>query len=174
MQIKKSDLTLSEFNIINSSFKTESENFTAINFENYEIDIDFKIYNEKNSDSEFRNFMVLNINSSEVKLPGYSISILASGKFSIKNFSDHSPEEINNLVFRSSVPMMIANLRAFISNLTSFGVHGKYMLPSIDVPDLINNYIQNLKKDSPALSIKKKNEENKSIKKKSKKFHKSH
>ncbi|HCN36653.1 MAG TPA: hypothetical protein DIS94_02945, partial [Bacteroidetes bacterium] len=99
-----------------------------------------KILMNKEKIGEFINILAMNINTQKLRLPGYSFSILSSGKFLIKNFDSHPEDEKTNFIFRSSLPMMIANCRAFLSNVTAFGKFGKYSLPSVDITHFLNNY----------------------------------
>lgn len=60
-------------------------------------------------------------------------------------FDDNiSTEEKQNLILYSGLSMCIANVRAYISNITSYYPLGKYTFPSIDLNALIlskkNNY----------------------------------
>lgn len=140
MEIKKSDLILLDFNILNFNFRTDI-NFEGVpDFHIYKVDMEFKILNNKINDFEFLNILALNINFDETKLPGYSFSLLASGKFNILNFEKHTETEKTNLIFRSTLPIMIANSRAFLANATAFGKFGKYYLPSVDILHFLNNY----------------------------------
>ncbi|HRE40626.1 MAG TPA: hypothetical protein PLG90_04775 [Ignavibacteria bacterium] len=140
MEIKKSDLILQDFNVLNFSFKTDNSFKGIPEFQNYIVDMDFKILTDKVKIGEFINILAMNINTQKLKLPGYSFSILTIGKFYINNFKSHPDKEKNNFIFRSSLPMMIANCRAFLSNVSAFGKFGKYSLPSIDITHFLNNY----------------------------------
>ena len=144
MEIKKSELSLKGFSILNSSFSSTEEK-NNVNFEDYKIEIDFRV-SGKSKYETFENLMMLNINSMENPLDGYSFSIVALGKFKIDDIDSHPQEKVNNLVFRSSVPMMIANLRAYLFSLTSYGKFGIYSLPSIDVMDLLTKHSQALER----------------------------
>ncbi len=51
-------------------------------------------------------------------------------------------KEIDNYENYTSLIITINHLRNFISNITSYGPLGKYVLPSIDMTDLINQKIK--------------------------------
>src|ERR1017187_221347 len=141
MKIKQSPLKVIDFLVINSRLKFTSP-ASEINikelFITYDIDIDFaKVVQGDN----YQLFMKISINEgSPPKEIGYSIFAEVIGIFSLNN-EGLTKEEINNYSNYTSLIITINHLRNFISNQTSYAPLGKYMLPSIDMKDLLEKKI---------------------------------
>jgi preprotein translocase subunit SecB len=137
MKIKQSPLKVIDFLVINSRLKftspSEEVNIKEL-FSNYSIDIDFaKVIQDDN----YQIFMKISVNEDTTpKQVGYSIFAEAVGIFSLVK-EGLSKEEIENYSNYTSLIITINHLRNFISNLTSYGPFNKYVLPSIDMRDLI-------------------------------------
>lgn len=102
-------------------------------FKQYEIDVDFFIHT-----NEYLMVQITtNINKVENPLPGYSLFAEATCIFKFNESVKIDTEIKNNLEGYSSIYMSLNALRGFISNLTANAPIGRYVLPSIDLNDLI-------------------------------------
>jgi hypothetical protein len=134
-----SPLTIIDFAILQleyayvPSLKSGGEDIT-IYFDEYELDVDFDM--SKNDITQV--FMRASINRGDIKLPGYSINIEIACLFDFNKDVKLTPEQKNSIEGFSTVYIGLNALRGFISQLTSSGPVGRYMLPSIDLNDLIN------------------------------------
>ena len=97
------------------------------------VDIDFDILGHK-EEQIFKIVVSAKINSENK--PGYTISVLSATFFRI-NGETQEQEKVNLLQY-SGVQMAIANLRAYIEDITSVYPLGKYTLPTFDLQDLLN------------------------------------
>lgn len=147
MTPKLSPLLLKDFAIINSNFKfsappgkTQLKKFA----DNYPIDIDFAIVNDKKIT---RIFIKAAINQADEILPGYSIFAEGVAIFELSVDPSLSVEDRNSLLQYSAVSIAINSVRGFISSLTSNAPYGKYILPSIDVNDLFQQKRNSFKKE---------------------------
>lgn len=101
---------------------------------NYELNIDFDIYN-----NEFLQvFIYADVNFGKKKLPGYSFKAEAACIFQFdKNIKVGDKERLDLEGF-STIYIALNSLRGLISNFTSTAAFGRYILPSIDLNDLID------------------------------------
>ena len=103
------------------------------NFENYELDIDFSI----RSNGFLEVFMRSEINRGTVKLPGYSIYAEIVCVFEINKDIKLSDEAKSNIEGFSTIYIALNNLRGIISQFTGNAPLGRYILPSVDLNNLI-------------------------------------
>ena len=104
------------------------------NFNDYDLDVDFDIHNN----DVLQVYIKTSVNRSEKKLPGYSIFAEIACLFNFNEGIDISTENKKNIEGFSSVYIALNSLRGFIAQLTSSGPVGRYILPSIDLNDLID------------------------------------
>ena len=148
MKPQLSPLVLNDFAIINCNFKfTAPPDKTNIRkmVEEYALDIDFAIVKEAEST---RVFIKTAINQGDNNLPGYSIFAEGVAIFELISTTSLSEEDKKSLLQYSAVSIAINSLRGFISSLTANAPFGKYILPSIDVNNLFQQKVNNVKKDS--------------------------
>lgn len=141
MLAKKSPLILKNFLLLRQTFQfIQPEEEVAISeiTDKYAIDIDFAI---NKPDDFYQCFLKIEINQADTALPGYQIFIEGVGIFAIDNSFQLSEEERGNLIQYSSISICINSLRSIISNITSFAPFGKYILPSIDVNELLKDKV---------------------------------
>lgn len=148
MEINKSNLIFQDF-VINQSifgeilFKKNSKENKLINFP---IDIKLYILNNKIRNNLFKIILIVSGNTGKESVPGYKFNVFGTGRFRINDIEKLEKAQLDNLIFYSAVPMVLNNIRGYITNMTSYGTFGKYMLPSIDLNDLIKKYQAQKKK----------------------------
>jgi preprotein translocase subunit SecB len=170
MKARLSPLSILDFGITSLDFKTiPSENpgdDPQAFFPKYDIDIDFGI----NPGKYINVYITAKVNAGEEKLPGYSLCAQAACFFKFDEESDLSKPQIAAMEGFSTVYIALNSLRGLISNFTANAPFGRYILPSIDLNDLIAKkralISTNSKNKSNELTIKKK------IKKTARKSHK--
>ena len=140
MIAKKSPLKYVQFYLLSSTYEFVDEQQNTYSdiqselFENYAIEIDFvNNSREKNSFSLYTRIVV---NYGKVKLPGHSLMVEGTGLFELEKES-LDEEAFNNLSTLSALTMMISSLRGYIMNLTGYSPMGKFVLPSLDIYELI-------------------------------------
>lgn len=138
MQVKKSPLILEEVFIIASNFISvpETEESTgALN--DFEIDVDFDIYtNDQDADAR-RVVVSISGNDPDNPVPGYCFSIVAQGTFNYDKEEKIRKKDKDILLTHSAIPIVIGQIRSYISTLTALGPFGLYLLPSIDMNHLL-------------------------------------
>lgn len=143
MKSLRSPLILEDFAILDCEYNFTSADSDEVKdieslIDNYVIDIDFGM-----SDNDLGNiifFAKISINRNEEFKPihpGYSIFVEGASVFSFDEKSALSDDEKATLLSYSALSITINNLRGFISALTAFAPFGKYMLPAIDVNNLL-------------------------------------
>ncbi len=102
----------------------------------YETDLIFDILEEDNNINKFIVRIEININNKGKKMPGYVISLKTDYIFQI---TDNKLDEtgINNLKTISAIQIAIAKLRGDLERITQPYQFGAYILPSIDMKDLL-------------------------------------
>jgi preprotein translocase subunit SecB len=142
MTPKLSPLCLLDFAILNARFKhtavDENTDITTL-VNQYNFDIDFAIVNQSD---QYRLFVKVSINEGgEKRLPGYSIFAEGVAIFKFEN-NEISDEDKASLLNYSGISITLNNLRGVISSLTAFAPFGRFILPSIDVIDLLQQKAQ--------------------------------
>lgn len=147
MKIKMSPLSIRDLAVINFDYgfipSNKEENLREY-FDKYEIDINFalKEYNE----STYQLFVKAEINYQDTKqLPGYEIFCECTGIFDVDN-SEITAEEKRALLSNSALVITLNFLRFYIASSTSNFPYGKFLLPSLDLKDLLNKRAQLVKK----------------------------
>lgn len=134
MLVKESLLKFENFAVLSSSCRyNHGENLTNEFVQSYPIDIDLEILQHQD-ESKFKVFVSVKLN--EENKPGYSINVVSATLLSIS--SSASASDIDILIKHSGVQMAIANLRAYIEIITSYYPLGKYIMPTIDLNDLLD------------------------------------
>ena len=138
MKIKQSPLKFEEFYILDSHFQTLNTNdIQKITIENIPIDIDFDILlNEKENDL-FNIVLILNGNIKEKPEYGYRFTIISNGIFRLKDLDNLDINIANQFIYFSALPILINSIRTYLLNISSFAPFGKYLLPAIDLKDLL-------------------------------------
>ncbi|HZL10066.1 MAG TPA: hypothetical protein VFC65_08715 [Prolixibacteraceae bacterium] len=145
MQVKKSPLILDEVFIIASNIISvpETEESTAA-LNEFEIDVDFDVYSN-DSDSDSRRVVVsVSGNDPEHPSPGYCFSIVAQGTFRYDKDAKIRKKDKDILLTHSAIPIVIGQIRSYISTLTALGPFGSYLLPSIDMNHLLATKNENV------------------------------
>ena len=139
MRAKSSPLKLLVFHLVKNSFEfivpKEDEIVPQILFESYPIDIDFAHQPLQNSTTHIQVFVEIKINNSKNK-SGYALSVEGMGVFELDEKNIEKGIAYNLRIF-SSLNMMINNLRNIIAQQTAFAPMGIYLMPPIDIKDLL-------------------------------------
>lgn len=143
-KVQESPLKLIEIVSVEHSVKTISlPEVKEINLRNSIIRIDFnKQIKHENSDF-FRICLELAISPPKGQ-QGYKIKCKVQGYFYIED-RDEKPE--SSSLENSALAMVISYTRAYIKTLTYNCCWGKYILPSLDMTDVVNQKIHTLKKE---------------------------
>lgn len=149
MRAKQSPLKLQEFNVFESSISSVSPGESEkINLADLPITIDFDFYEPKeHSVQQIMVELKLKINASGSH-PGYKMNVVAVGMFTIPEIENLNESTIQNLFGISSINLMISNLRGFLMNITSYLPAGKYVLPALDISDLLSKKSKSIKPKS--------------------------
>ncbi len=101
-------------------------------FGKYTVDIDFGIVKRE----LIQVFITAKINMDE-KLPGYCIEAEAGCFFKFSDEAEITEQERNGMEGFSTIYIALNSLRGLISNFTANAPFGRYILPSIDLNDLV-------------------------------------
>jgi preprotein translocase subunit SecB len=113
-------------------------------FDKYELDLDFDML--KNDILHI--IMSVDINVVDNPMPGYKISAKVASLFKLEDSPALSPEQRNSIEGFSTIYIALNNLRGIISAFTSSAPFGRYILPSIDLNDLIQKKRKGVKAES--------------------------
>lgn len=138
MKAKASPLQIIDFALLNLEFnfiQPESEEQSDFQeyFKQYPLEIDFSIQGNE----IIQVFIKADINRSDNKLPGYSIMAEAACVFEFNKDIEITDDVRNSIGGFSTIYIALNSLRGFISQTTSIAPAGRYILPSIDLNDLI-------------------------------------
>ena len=138
MQVKKSPLILEEVFIIASNIISvpETEESTG-QLNEFDIDVDFDIYTSDQDVDARRVVVSISGNDPDNPIPGYCFSIVAQGTFNYNKEEKIRKKDKDILLTHSAIPIVIGQIRSYISTLTALGPFGSYLLPSIDMNNLL-------------------------------------
>jgi len=102
-------------------------------FNEYELDIDFSIH----TDEVIHVFVKAEINRGKKILPGYSIFAEIACVFEFNKEIIIPTEAKASIEGFSTIYIALNSLRGFINQVTATGPIGRYILPSVDLNDLI-------------------------------------
>ena len=131
-----SEFKLERFSILESHFKVipaGNEKKLPV----LPVEIDFDIFTA--DPNLLRIVLKVDVNK-DATMPGYSFSIVSDGIFSLPEKAEEA-EKANYTNF-SALPLMINSVRAYIMNISAYSFHGQYMLPLIDVNNLLKKKLK--------------------------------
>lgn len=152
MKAKFSPLQLLDFKLLESRYEFIIPDDEEINikdlFQSYPVDIDFGI-GKTDVEGEIQLFTKIEVNFGKKKsLPGYKLMVEGGGTFRIQDPENVDEGLRNNLSQFSTLNMMINNLRNIMYQITNLGPMGGYLLPPIDISQLLRDKAGELKKES--------------------------
>ncbi len=138
MIAQPSPLVIHNFFILKKNFQYVplAEGITREDVLNHPVDIDFTLKKVKDG---FNLFVKLSHNYSEDALAGYSFFIEAVGVFSLQTEKILSEKMIQNLQYVSTLSLVINFLRGYLLNVTSYCPLGPFVLPAIDLNELMKS-----------------------------------
>lgn len=156
MKPSASPLTIVDFAIMSLNFNfIAPESETNIDFKksfkDYQLDIDFGI----NSDEIIKVLIKAEINYKGNKLPGYSIAAEAACIFEFNEDIKINEETKNSIEGFATIYIALNALRGFISQITANGPLGRYIMPSVDLNDLISQKKLSLRNKQASKSLNK-------------------
>ncbi|MCF1752351.1 preprotein translocase subunit SecB [Mariniradius sp. RY-2] len=152
MKAKFSPLQLLDFKLLESHYEfivPEEEGFNVKDlFQSYSVDIDFGM-GKTDGEGEIQLFTKIEVNFGKKKsLPGYKLMVEGGGTFRIQDPENVDEGLRNNLSQFSTLNMMINNLRNIMYQITNLGPMGGYLLPPIDISQLLRDKAGELEKES--------------------------
>jgi preprotein translocase subunit SecB len=138
MKANQSPLILEKIFILASNIiavPDDDESGAILN--DFEIEVDFDIYSEDDNTDHKRVVVSISGNNFDEPSPGYCFSVVAQGTFSFSKATEIEKHDKDMLLSRSAIPIVIGQVRSYISSLTAHGPHGLYLLPAIDMNDLL-------------------------------------
>jgi preprotein translocase subunit SecB len=140
----KSVFDLQEFVILRNTYEfkpPEKGNIIVSDIiSKYLIDIDYTIKAKGKENLQFQIFVKIEINKDFIQ-PGYSLFIEGVGFFKFEKSHQLSDDEKLSFLQTSGISICINCLRSLMGGLTAYGPFGKYLLPSIDVNDLVEQKV---------------------------------
>jgi preprotein translocase subunit SecB len=154
MEIPKSNLEFLDFLVLQTEYLfIEPKKETDIKdvFNAYHTDVNFDKTREINQDNstQFNVHIVVNINTVDKPLPGYQIKVKGVALFQFIHDDQLGKKEESNLKNISALSITINALRNYVSQITAHGPFGKFVLPAVNVNDLIKAKIKETKTRKP-------------------------
>ncbi len=144
MRAKPSQLKLMAFHLLKSDYEfivpDEDKVIPQKLFDAYAIDIDFSHNPCVELPSHIQVFVQLKINHTKKKA-GYRFIVRGMGVFKL-NDQKLDASIAQNLRIFSTLNMVINNLRNIIAQKTAFAPMGVYLLPPIDIQDLMKKKVK--------------------------------
>jgi preprotein translocase subunit SecB len=151
MKAKFSPLQLLDFKLLETKYEFIIAGEEGIDikdlFQSYLVDIDFEI-GKTDVQDEIRLFTKIEVNFTKKKTrPGYRLMVEGGGTFRIQDPENVDEGLRNNLSQFSTLNMMINNLRNIMYQITNLGPMGGYLLPPIDISQLLRDKAGELEKE---------------------------
>lgn len=152
MKAKFSPLQLLDFKLLETQYQFEVSGQDDLNindlFSAYPVEIDFAM-GKSDKEEEIQLITTIEVNrDKENPVPGYQIKVEGGGTFKISDSLNIEEGLRNNLSQFSTLNMMINNLRNIIYQITNLGPLGGYLLPPIDISQLLRDKANQLEEDS--------------------------
>ena len=138
MEIKESPLEIIDYGALNITFNSVlCDKKEEIDIYKYPIEIDFGLDESENNQKML--FIKVWSNFNDKPGPGYSFCVETATLFRIENAEELDEQTMNNLLTYTVLGIAYSNLRNIINNISNTGPYGRYILPSIDLQDLVSN-----------------------------------
>ncbi|HEX2866933.1 MAG TPA: hypothetical protein VHO03_07810 [Ignavibacteriales bacterium] len=135
MKIKNSDLKLDGINILGLSVDfIPSDDVNELPSLDFDINFDIMSIQEQ---GKFRIIMEIAYNIGKTRKGGYSFYVIGEGNYSFNNFQSKTKKEIDEFLIFSGVPILINYIRSQLATVTASFPYGQFMLPTIDMADLV-------------------------------------
>jgi preprotein translocase subunit SecB len=148
MEIKRSELNILSYNILNSNFTTVIKSEDKIStlkkgIHNKNFTIDFDIFSGK-ADTEFSIMLQISSTDKKNKIPesGYSFSLKVRCLFYLDTIKELNDDIRNQYILFSALPMVISIARSHLALVSANGIFGTFTLPAIDLQNLINKWFE--------------------------------
>lgn len=115
-------------------------------FAGYEVDIDFHMVRER---GQLTVFVKTEVNRGGAELPGYRITAEIACIYQMQQKHSLTEQQVNELEGFSTIYIALNALRGMICNVTANAPFGRYILPSIDLNDLIRKKVSEGDKSEP-------------------------
>jgi|LSQX01.1.fsa_nt_gb preprotein translocase subunit SecB len=147
MKISKSKLEFVDFLVLHTEYgflEPSKRVNIKTTFNSYEVELDFGKKKEKlkNGKSQINIHIRIMINMDENPQPGYKILATGVGLFELAADEKMDKKEMANLENISALSISINAMRNYISQLTAHGPFGKFVLPAVNVNDLIREKVK--------------------------------
>lgn len=141
MKVKKSVLNFEQFIVFSSHFDAiPLQEKGEGKLKDIPLNIDVDILTTPQNQSVYNVVVEITGNNGKKKLPGYSFFVGSEGIFTL-NQKDLQKEMIDQLLAYSAVPMVINSIRGYLLNLSSYAIYGQYLLPAIDIQQIVQQKI---------------------------------
>lgn len=141
METKESELRLQNLRLLTFSLRAEvpeSSSEVRPKPQHGSPDIDFRI--ERNDEKDL--YRIIVDVCSRAQEAGYSYDVSAVGFFALND--DIDAKRRDQLLLNSALPMMISATRGYLADMTAHSVYGRYLLPTIDMADLLSKWNEKL------------------------------
>lgn len=131
-QLNLNDYYIDEFSFVANRDHVPSETICGT------IDMDFDISRNADNPLDFMIVLKVDVNPREedFKKCDYRIHLKLSGFFS---FADGTTEDrISSMIAPNGLSMLYGVARGFVGNTTATSWHGKFVLPSLNLTEMIN------------------------------------
>jgi len=136
MKAVSSPLQILDFAVTSFQFelvRPDAEGDVTSHFKEYAVDINF----DMDKGDLISVFIKAEVNRNEERLPGYSLMAEVGCFFRFDETKKLSDLEKQNIEGYSTIYIALNTLRGLISSFTANAPFGRYILPSIDLNDLI-------------------------------------
>jgi len=138
MIAQASPLVIHNFFVLQSKLRyvasPDEINRTAVM--HYPVDVDFTL---KKVEGGINLFTKVGYNDGKEPLAGYSFFVEAVGVFSLQDEESLPEKTVHNLQYTSTLSLIINFLRGYLMDATSYLPLGPYILPAIDLNNLIKS-----------------------------------
>lgn len=135
--IKSAELQLQNFMVLGGFFQMVPETEKSkLDLAKLQVSMEFEVLENEEDGVLIR--LNTECNSGSKPKPGYSFAFMVQAEFKIPR----EVENRNKLIHFSALPMVVNQLRGYITSVTLQGIYGPYLLPTIDVNDLIQKQKQ--------------------------------
>ena len=135
MEVRLSELKLQRYDIIDSKLGTHNKK--TYNLDETRKEIYSRNFEIDKTDNFVIELQIENKLNKRKKESGYDFFVNLSCLFSLDGLGKLPKEQKGQYLLYSALPMTVGIARTHLSMLTTNAIFGKYILPAIDLPNLI-------------------------------------
>ncbi len=150
MNPKKSPIQQTQFAVLQSSVSVFVNKKTKqVDLKDIPLDIDYDVYfNDILGPYIYRVVMTIKGNAKK-SVPGYVFTLKVGGEYQLSEELECTSKDYDSYVYNTGVACLINEARVYLQTLTAFFPFGAYIMPMIDMNDIMKQHYESKTQAEP-------------------------